>query len=644
MTSDRTITNLRVIAGIFRECIVARTDIKINDANSCRVVNIEESSRRSKTDQRKIYIATDASEVNSGKANLDIFLNNFKLSSSVFLEKTPTGDYIFDMPQELVVTNLRNEKRIEPKYANIPSTTVLLLSDNFHQEVPFELVNISKFGLAGDIEINRRETINPGSSISGKLVTVDGNIDVNGRIISTNVLKVQGDTKFVTIRVLRETEVSTSSVSSGDDLDRRKEPRFTSRFDMTVQSLLMPLQTIDFDVVDVSVTGFSAKCKTPLMQSFLVPGVPLRLKDSTLIAHVFYQSEDTIRCQWTDGNDEDRGHWLKKITPFISESTSLSTPEAAELFEIFCESGAFSGEFLRTERSRYESVINGINSESIASSYIHRWIDRKSTNEALGQISFIRMGDNAWFGTDLVKGIEENQNFSSHFVQKFMNSFGHYAKSLKPTPRIFLVWVKNHPYWMPYFEKIGGIETPDLHQMTIGYLRTPILDNQYLARSDVSIREISAYEYKLVEDVLKQISHRGPVELAKSFDFDIDRLGSPRLASAIGRDKKIFWRKYFYVESPKCKGLAVITALPDGMNPNRVIDSGWFFPFHDSIIADDRSWLEIAMVIKKTAALNGLLLAGLRRVSSVSSFELLACEHAEMTGILGHPKILSEFG
>jgi hypothetical protein len=646
VTEKRTIDNLKIIAGIFRECIVSRTDVMIDSRYKAKIVHIAENNRRSKNDKKNVFIVIDHASDLPKICSLEIFFNNCKITTSISILRFENQEIEVSMPDTLLVHNLREDKRIEPRHSRLPSTTVLLINDYIHEEVPFKLINVSKHGLAGEIEIDRQLEILPGARIVGRIIAHDGVIDVSGQVVAKQGSWESGDTKSEIIRLLRNFCITDRSRSTDIDTtqERRKEPRFQTRFDVTMHCILMPIQTIDLEIEGVSVTGFSAVCKTPLMQPFLLPGIPLRMKESSLVAQVLYHSDGLIRCQWIAGNDTDRGEWLKKIAPSIAETIALTVPEAGQLFEIFCESGAFSSDFLRSERSRFDSSLAGIESESRSSSYIHRWIDRKSKTESLGQISSIRMGDNAWFATDLVKRADERFAFSDRFVEKFLHSFGYYAISTRPTPRIFLIWVKNHPYWRSFQEKISKHEPPDAIQLAIGYQRLPKIIASRHDQPVVRISEVSGDNYIEIENIHRSIGDKSVLELVKAFDFEIDRFGSPRLSHAVWRDNKVFWRKYLRVESESISGLAILTALPDGMNPNRVIDSGWFFPFDNCWSMDNLMWTEICMNLKRHAAENGLKMSAIRRVMSLGKFTSLPDEHAEMTGFLVHPKLLLNFG
>ena len=298
MTNNRTIDNVKIIAGIFRECIISRADVKVDGRYRAKITHVEEGSRRSRNEQKNVFIVVDTDPEIPEICSLDIFFSNFKISTNIRIIKIENCEIQIPMPETLLVTNLREDKRIEPRYSKLPSTTVLLINEDIHQEVPFKLVNVSKYGLAGDIEIDRNHNVFPGARILGKIVSHDGTIDVSGQVVAAQITLQTGDLKSVTVRLLKnETAGDSNQLSDiGNKHERRNEPRFVTRFDVTMQCILMPLQTIDFEIEDVSVTGFSAICKTPMMQTLLLPGIPLRMKDSSLVAQVLYHNDGSIRC------------------------------------------------------------------------------------------------------------------------------------------------------------------------------------------------------------------------------------------------------------------------------------------------------------------------------------------------------------
>lgn len=641
--SVRIVENSRVIAGIFRECILANIEVRVNQREVARIVAVDEADRRSKTDKRHAILELSGPADIGSQCQLTLVFSDFIASCETKVSRIDSTQITVQLPSQIEVSDLREDKRIEPRFAKLPLTTALLISDGRHQEVSFKLLNISRFGLAGSINVHKNELVSPGSKISGILHSADGKIDISGTVVSATFEKKVGDQHSITVRIVKASKSENKS-SLNSNFNRRKEPRYKTKFTLSMRSILIPLQAIDLDVVDASIAGFSARCATPFMKDFLIPGVPLRLDASTMIANVIDQNEDFVRCHWSSGSEEDRSSWLKKIAKAIVGPVSMSLPDASKLIELFCSSGAFSSDFLRSQRTKFQSTLSDMEDQSASSAYIHRWIDAgEGTETVSGHISCIKIGDNCWFATDLVKSADEEIKLKRQFVQKFLHSFSHYATTLTPVPKIFLIWVQDHPYWANFERKILESKRPDCHSFSIRYTRTSSID-PLSDVSDVTFREVHATNYAEIERICASIGDRGTLELAKSFDFDPDRFGSPRLGQAISNDKKIFWRKYYLVQTASFEGLAIITALPDGLNPNRIIDSAWFFEFESSPVKDEQAWQRQVTALKRLASGQGLTLAGIRRVAKSGSQISFESEHADMIGFISHPTILLEFG
>jgi hypothetical protein len=649
MTKPRVLSNPRVIAGIFREAIFARIVARIDGEYLSEVIDVAESSRRDKAEKRQLSFALQhARSTPSTICKIELLFSGFIISSTATVIEETVSKLTCEMPTTLENIDLRGDRRISPKFANFPVAHAILIRAGIHLEVTLKLSNISRFGIAGEIEVDRDVSIEPRDIVHGAMHTVEGSINLRGVVVAVEELSARGDSKTLLLRMIRTSNAKIPSPNSDLERDdgretRRREPRYPIDITMTFRSILAPRQPIALEIIEASISGFFARSTTPFMSEYLLPGVPIQHEGSSMVADVVHSEGDMVRCRWTFANTVDRGQWLKKISPSISKNTALSTPDASQLLEIFCESGAFSSQFLRTQRRRFQSMTDSIESEGAESNYIHRWIDRSSNDNLVGHISCIRMGDNAWFATDLVKSADDGANFSEEFVDKFLHSFSLHALSLTPVPRIFLIWVKGHPYWQAFHRELQNRGYPDVCETAIAYRRTTG-ESLDMSTSLVKFNPIPAGDYNMITRSHARLQDISTIETIRSFDFDIDRFGSTRLAESVAADKKFFQRRYFETISPEFSGITILTALPDGMNPNRVIDSAWFFEYVDHPITSNDDFLHYVHAVQVLGASIGLPIAGVRRVSSPANMRMLEADQAQMHGYLVHPLLLQKFG
>lgn len=649
MTKSTVIKNLRVIAGIFREAILTQTEIRMANSFIARVYSVEEQDRRAIGELRTLVMSTEYRSVETDKEYEFEISASGAIVSGWFKCLYVNGDFFtVKMPDNLTISDLRSEIRIEPRMEKIPPTTILFATQGVHYEAAFRLINISRSGIAGIVDVDRDFTIPVGARVTGRINSSDGLIDLVGVVVATALHDKKGDRQKIFVRISKipkqhESETRIDEFPRDNSLEKRSAPRFHSHFNLEMTSLLAINHTIIFEITNVSITGFFAKCHSPQMTSYLLPGTPLKLLSSSMIAEILEIQGENIRCKWASGNDNDRLIWLKKISPFISHKVTLSTPEASKILSIFCRSGAFSSEFIRSQREGVTEVTSTIESENGESSYIHRWIDTAKSGLPAGHISCIRMGDNAWFATDLAKPAQEDLFLSDGFVEKFLKSFSLFAETLCPVPRILLIWVKEHPYWKNFDLKLFDFEDPDIFRVSIGYTRISN-DKKSLGDSiETSVCEIFPNQFDVISKITTKLGLGSVLQMAKIFDFDIDRFGSPHLREKIRSDGKTFWRRYFEVKLDNFSGLLILTGLPEGMNPNRVIDSAWLFQYANSENPVLAQWENIITKIRIIAALGGQAIVGIRRVSSCGTFKALPSEHAEMKACLVHPKLLRLF-
>ena len=647
--SSQTINNARTISGLFREAILTNVNVQVNELIAARIYSVKENDRREPNETRSIIIMPGTSSIRAGdRASVQLRFPDFLIKCEVECESSDAESFACTMPSSVEMIDHRSARRLSTTKLDLQSSTALLTGNGYHYEVDFRLDNISRFGYAGEVELDAKNKIEPGFMISGKSFLDNGQINLDGLVVDLKEIQRTGDRRRLFIRVLRQDHMNRrGSVLLDRDQSRMQgEKRLVNgncNFTISVKSPLNPNLNLELEVYKVSVSAFLAKFARSEMQNYIVPGLPVILKDTSLVAEVLESEFGTVNAQWVSGSEHDRVNWLKKISAFLADGVSTSVSDAGDLLAIFCQSGAFSSEFLRTQRHRFHSIVDNIESESSSSSYVHRWVDRSNEDKSFGHISCIRVGDNAWFATDLVKSAKEAR-LRGGFVKKFFLSFSQFACTLRPVPRVLLIWVKGHPFWRDLEGQLTHETPPMAVRLKIGYLRlsTESIDENVSSR--ISALEIRAEDYQKIEQVHHEIGDDDVSVLARVFDFCIDRISSEKLTQAVQKDGKIFWRRYFEIRSEQCGGLAVVTSAPDGMNPNRVVDGIWFFEFKTSKLNSDDEWIDICAFLREISARMGISISGIRRVKSAAYFSKLAVEDAEMIGYVVHPSLLQMFG
>lgn len=641
MSTRREIEDARVIAGFMREALFQEAELRINASIVAYIVDIEEDSRRSRSEERHfvIRLKNDETKLNHNQHMFSVQFSNFVVTFEAEATITATDEIRILFPKKVLVSNLREEDRVSAQYIGSEPSPVIIVVRGLHSEGRFTLSNLSRAGFGGILSISKILDLECGATLRGVLTIPDGRIVLFGHILHFKLEKSSaGHNSYYVNLGKMPTESKENKIYV-----KRKETRYRSSRTIIVRSPINPHQDIPILLDNVSVSGFRGICASPIAHRLLIPGSSIILDRTTLVASVIETADSCVNAEWISGNEKDRLTWLRLITEELCDTAFTSTPAAEEVLSVFCQSGSLGSEFLKAHQTSRKNIIRGLETEGNTSEYVHRWIDKNSKVGVSGHISALRFGDSAWMLGDVVGGNDRLQKMSSEFIPKFITSFKECCLVLSPCPMILAIYVEGHPYWQQFEAYLATLNQPISEKAIMSYTKTLSTAN-ISPEADIVATEIKASDYMAISLVADQLQHNSMRIFAEALGFSIGGFAAPRLEAAVSASNKEFWRKYFKFEQGSCQFLVVFTFFPIGSNPNRIVDSAWCFLLAGEEKLNDRLWQDISNEIKLTGIRLGVSIPSIRRIMPVDQRMMLPSEEVLLSCHLFHPSALNFFG
>lgn len=638
--SNRLITNQKVIAGLIREALLVRCTLHVDGAVGF-IVGIEELDRRDGLEQRRFNVALQSDYVPAQGHNSQIVLSfaRFQVEFLAQTLKSSSDCITFLAPTAANVSNRRTARRFNAKYIPYGPHPALLSCEAHQYEVSLDLVDLSANGYRAILSSRRSVSPKVGMKIEGQISTAVGPVDLGSEIVSVSEKKESGLMSEVHVGCFRPQSPESGKKGSNDE-DRRVSPRFSSNIQMNFVSPVNPARPASMTLENVSVGGFSAKIPASDFRDLLFVGATLSVVDRSLTATVVAADSTHIHCQWVSGREDDRSFLLKQISPFLADGATLSTTDAADLLNIFCESGALGGDFLAAHAQYQEAIKTEIETESSDLPYVIRWIHQSNEGAISGHISAIKAADNMWIIGDVVGGVDTTRKVGREFLAKFLRNFRLHSEKITPTPRIFVSYVEGHPYWTDYEAFLTKFTEPLCFRACMSYTRTTAPDVGTPDNS-VTMNAVEPHEFGRIDAICNEVTKSGVHQFLRALDFSIDQFGSPRLQKQILDARHFFWRRYYEVRCGPLRYLTVLTQFPIGTTPNRLIDSAWCFRIGSDTDSCGKSWAKIVSAIRSEGLKHGVSVPSIRRMH-VSSYSY-ETEVAKLDCRLIHPSGLLFF-
>ena len=597
MNDLKVIRDERTIAGLMREALFQGRKIVIYEGDTRHEVDfvtIEEASTRSLGSPRRLILSTTGYDVEppTEKRSLHFSCNfqNFiaRWESSISFESSTRC--AVELPIEMSLSNSRKSNRLVLATKDTFSSAVLVVTDSVHAEGWLQVDDYSNLGVGGTLSVLPEMPIHVGTKIYGTIRNSTGGLHLSGEIVQVQ-LRDEGipqsrDASYsVGIHNPGANELLNTQ-SAGTIKERRQEVRVPVELPILMTSAFQVKHQVSLRMQDASCVGFKAKLDNPA-DSILFPiGSMSCLYGSSILAKVIRLNGDLLHFQIAGGSDVDRINWLKLLTPFQNETTTIGTPTGLDILNLFCDSGAAASEYLSNQKRHSADFLDGLSSTAANGQWVHRWIERTKTGEVKGHISAVRTSDQCWYLGDVAGMPSSDRKISDKFLPRFLGYFRDYAVNSSPCPTFLLSWADGHPYWSKYENYLRT----EAKRYVLGfaetsYTRLPLKPvDRGVDLKSVSFAWIRASDYEALSSTRVMLLSAQSLFLADAFDFSISCFGSPRLTDALGQNSLRFSRSYALLEVNRASYLVIFQKFPLGTSPLRTGDVPWILPLSNQEI------------------------------------------------------------
>ncbi len=660
----------RLIAGFFREALFHQRRITLLAGNRTYIgyiASVDESSTRERTAERKLRIELQQAVLPAGSlVDLDGMDVHFECSFPSFiaqwsgrLSSLREGTVETLIPPALELKNLREWRRHSIQSKTDFVANIAISSMGLHSEACMQIDDYSSEGVGGTLSLPAEFPLSIESRVRGGVVLPKGRLHLNGFVKYMQVLSrtsgAQGDVHY-RIGIQLESPSTPSLLPYG--AERRRFPRKKSSIVIEVCSPLNHAHLIRLKISELSVAGFSAELVDPHDIHLLPLGVGVNEVGTSLVFQLLTASasselrDTTLRFQISSAEAADRLKWLRRLPSGSDVPTSRTTATGADLIELFCQSGAFSSEYLRLNKAGALALQSGLSSGISESSWLHRWIERTHSGDARGHIGAVRIGDSLWHVGDLAGSPFSERKISDDFLPDFLTSFRDYCLVSSPCPRVILTWNDGHPYWKGYdeFLKQEGSRFVSA-SLKAFYTRMPKVLAAQSLEPDWEITEIQGSDHSLIDEMSQFLQGAGVMPLARAFDFCVESFESPGLRSSIAEGKGSFDRRYLKMTRGDDIRLAVLSRFPVGSSPHRTFDVPWILPLSNSALRplEGPEQTDFLRDLRSRALGLGFSFPGVLEPISQGTTEAKAAgvstskSRKLMNWIIGHPRILDYF-
>lgn len=589
---SKTLTDQRVIAGLFREALFQSRKIRVKTSSldaEALITDLIEANTRDKEIERKVGITfrTSQSMTEIPDAELTVAFPKFLLKLKQSLTKWPDGQYGFSIPSEVGLENNRSETRNQQFSLRGDSSPAYIRSQGLHIEGRFEIEDYSSSGYGGILKLSPLFPLQTGSTIKCEIHNKSGSLKVDGKIVRWEIVEepesVNQDRSYrIGIESVKSLSSNSKSEPTPEIPERRRHKRLQTELTITLTSPINPSYPIDLKTENSSIVGFAGRIKDASLRTLLPAGISVQLFDKTLRAELVSTFDDLFRFEIIEGTNDDRLWWLKKLTLDTHDSVSVGSTEGEEIMRLFCEAGAVATPYLQIQKrfaDHYESDFTG---STLDEPWIHKWIERTPDGEIKGHISAVKFGDNSWFIGDIAGSTVTERKISSNFIPSFFSNFLDVTNQMSPSPRLMITWSENHPYWAEYQKNLLEKYNSSNNQMITricSYVRKQNFNPS--PNNSLDLVKVRASDHSLIEDLRCTFSkkYRG---LLDAFDFNPNTFASPNTRAAITNVAKNWRREYFYFKA-SLPAILVTTQFEKEISPNSNHKACWLVIEPESI-------------------------------------------------------------
>lgn len=649
----KTITDTRLIAGLFREAMFQSRTVQIEhgDVNTdALITELEEPSTRDRQATRYLHLTLRNNVTLPSqpplKLNLKCAFLNFAAVWSGELSLCPDGQYKTQIPDSIEVRNARNSTRHHPVNWD-KSVPVLVQTANYHAEGRLLIENFSQEGFGATLTVTSAMPIISGTTIRGSHIGPTGTVRLNSKVVQVNLLeqsvKVANDSRY---RIGLSTELavneSIDSANGATIADRRRHQRVPASERIQVISPLNSSHVIELQVKDASTSGFACHLTNPADASLLPAGIGVAFNNSSLLAEIVSITERELRFQFIQGNEIDRLSWLKLLTRYQNPATYQSIGIGTDLIDLFCESGATSSAFIKNQRRLIQEFSDGISSNLAEQPWIHRWIERSPEGEIKGHISAVKFADSLWHIGDVAGSNELNRKISRTLIPRFCASFREHCISSRPCPKLLFGWNSSHRYWQEFESFIAN----DGKQFVLSHLATAY-QRLHISKIGNATAEwswnyntITAENFSTINEVHTSVTS-DISQLLRAFDFDISTFSSPALSEALLKSNFILNRQYILFENSNDRVLVIFQTFPIGASPNRTFDVPWIIPIAEKQLSQSRRQA-LLECIHSYALKHGFTYPGVLEVTTSNGIPNETASKT-MSWVIAHPDLFLYF-
>lgn len=590
------ITDERVISGLLREALFHSRRVEIiTDTQTIALVvdDLIEPSSREKNVERLVRL-TLIDKPKDPKILKNLVEIEFRCGFPKFhafwtahLEAIEGGFYQFKVPKIFRIENARSGVRVKLNRQDILRSTVLVTTQELSTEGYLVVEEFSSNGLAGQLRVIAEMPIAIGTTITGRIASKTGYIDVRGTIAKaeciTQASSYDGDSTYSIGIDNKPTQLLIPRV---EERERRKSPRVQVKLNLDIVSPFRPDHVIHVKVTNASCSGFICELANPADSVLLPLGCMGTFCGSLLLVRVVGITESEYRMELAGGTDSERLSWLKLLSPFLNPQTSFSTPTGMDIIELFCESGASAAGYLKNQRRFVQEFVEGYTSIGESSPWIHRWIERDNGGEIRGHVSVVRISDQTWYLGDIAGMANKTRKISPNFLANFMGYFRDFAISSTPCPTVLLSWVEGHPFWKKWEESLNTTDKATVIGFTrASYHRLP--SAKTAASSNGFSRQpnwILPSDFEVISKIRESLTEMGLLFLADFFDLSIKSFESPILNRLLNQNGQTFKRSYCKISYGGLSFLIIFQKFPTGSSPLKTADVPWLIPLDNASI------------------------------------------------------------
>lgn len=593
-----TIKDPFIVSGMMKDILLSNTIVSCDQLPDENFVidRIEESGKHHEIDKKKIVLSGIMScsvmekslKYISLKSDVKYGVIEFRVE---IIEKN-NFEIVISHPQTVNLMQNRKSPRFQLKL-NEFKHHFTIKSGREVMPARFNVTNISSTGFGGFLH-EKNPSNYLGLTISGFVIIGVNKQKLSGEIVQLKhqqTYYTKGDAAYIGCKFTldkKEDGIQTS----------RKQTRFTYEKVVTIVPVLFQAAAFRVKIREVSTGGFSASFENfGNIKPFCYLGSRFFCSDEGFVCEIVSLSHEgasfrIIRFESTSSSSR----WFSSYYTQYSNNVAPNTMLVEQLGNLFTSSGALSSEFINGNKDMLSHVQKHYSNDSTTMPWVVKWLP-SSENGLMGNISAIRMSNQFWMVGDMVGSKNKNNKIPKTIRSEFLKMLSDYLTSQDPKCHLIIMWVKDHPFWKGFKEKVKSDYKDYLIEDYYTYYYRIAKSSPKKIFADV--KELDSSSPKLINYYVCKLYNLGYKNISNLFDLSLNDFGSTRLKEIIMKTGYIFLRKYFILSQGEKEYLAIISMFPYGSNFNRTVDSIWILPLFSGEISNQEATEFVSTAVAK---------------------------------------------